>query len=54
MLDNTKDIIVALINSKSIANHSDANENIKEVRTAIKEIRQEILNTKLAEPDNNK
>lgn len=54
MLDNTKDIVIALINSKSIANHSDASENIKEVRTAIQEIRQEILNSKLQQPDNNK
>lgn len=38
MIDAVKDIIVALIENKQIANNSTVDENIKEVQTAIKEI----------------
>lgn len=47
MLDATKDIVIALINSKQISCNSDTDKNIKEVKTAIKEIYQELKNTNL-------
>ena len=48
MLEYAKDIVIALINQQQIANTNDTNENINQVKTAIKEIYQELLNTKKA------
>ena len=50
MLEVTKEIVIALINNKQIANYSEPNENIEEVKAAIREIYQEVRNTKLIEP----
>lgn len=53
MIDNTKDIIIAMINTKAIANKNDSDKNIAEVRKAIKEIKQEVENTKTIRPESN-
>lgn len=46
MIDATKDIVIALINSKQIANTSDTNKNIEEIKNAIKEIYKQLQNSK--------
>ena len=51
MVENTKEIVIALINSKQICNHSEPDENIEEARKAIREIHQELLNTKKLVPE---
>lgn len=38
MLEATKDIVIALINTKQIANTNDSDVNIKEVNKAINDI----------------
>lgn len=51
MLEVTKDIVIALINSGQICSHSETQKNIDDVRTAIKEIYQELANTKCIYPE---
>ncbi len=54
MLDVVKDVVVTLIEQKQIANTGDTETNIAEVRKAIKEIYQELMNTKFIQPDTSK
>lgn len=51
MLDTTKDIVLALINSGQICRHGDTMANIKDVKLAIKEINQQLLNAKHMQPN---
>ncbi len=51
MIDNTKDIVIAMINSNIIGLNADADKNIEEVRKAIREIKQEVENTKQIRPE---
>lgn len=51
MVENTKEIVIALINSKQICNYAEPDKNIEEARKAIREIHQELLNTKKLAPE---
>lgn len=42
MLDAIKDIVVAMIEQKQIANNSDVDKNIEEVQKAIKAIAKQV------------
>ena len=46
MIEITKEIVIALINSKQIGNHNNTEDNLEDVKKAIKEIYQEAMNTK--------
>lgn len=44
MLEATKDIVIALINTNQIANTNNSDVNIKEVKNAIEEIYKQLNN----------
>ena len=51
MLQETKDIVVALINNGRIAHTTNIDSNINEVKKSIKEINQELVNNALVKPE---
>lgn len=50
MLEATKEIVIALINTKQIGCSGDVEKNIQDVKNAIKEIYQQLQNTKFIDP----